>query len=612
MRVAARRAMRSVTRRRFIAASAAAAASASLLAAGCGDGKRRPAATPEPAPTERVAVGSRGGTLRAFNFNAMVPDTLDPHLTSGGPIVNVHAAIFSRLLRYGDDISGEIAPDLAKAMPEQPDEQTYIITLRPGVTFHDTPSIRQQQPAIAGRALEAADVKYSLERQIDRASPQARRFERASQLAAIERIDVRDRQTLVIRTKEPVAPFIGTLAGRHTFIIPREAVDRGADEITGVWGLIGSGPFVLESFEPGSAVKLRRNDAWFARDDNRDGTGIGRPFLDGYEAYFSPQEDAFLAAAFERRLVDATEFIDPEALDKERVTNLGDILIDERVAGGVLASRLLLDRAPFRDDRVRRALHLAIDRGSLAELLYPPLAGEASARLSGPLSPAYTRWALADDDLARRPGYRPQRADDLAEAKQLWAAALGDAPITDVRIFFAGVPRTLPERAAPAIERQLSDAFGISVIAQTDASGDAVIRAALRRNLESATEGVVACTFAFEDGGPDLDDWLAPFRSGQAGNTYRLQDATLDAQIDRQRREFDATERARIGREVQEYLLGKVNARIEYCAPVTRRLMWGYVRNAPASAWYGGDEALMDTWLNSSHPAFRGRPEALG
>lgn len=602
--------MTRITRRRFLGASAGIAAGAAFAASGCGDGKRGTQATPSASPTPAPRSAAHGGTLRAYNFDAMIPDTMDPHLTSGGPVGNVHSAVFSRLLRYSDEIGGDIVPDLAAAMPEQPDEQTYIFRLRDGVTFHDTPGIREHFTTVAGRALEPADVKYSIERQLNRQSPQTHRYERAGQLAAIERIEVRDGGALVIRTKEPVASLVAALAGRHAFIVPNEVIDRATDEVAGGRALPGTGPFILESFEPGKVVRLRRNDAWYARDDGTE--GAGRPFLDGYEAYFSPQEDAFQAWAFGHRYVDFTEFLDPESLGRERTTNLGDIAIHERVAGGVLATRLLLDRAPFRDDRVRRALHLAIDRRGLADLLYPPLDGKPSSRPSGPVAPAFTRWALSEDDLSRRPGYRSERAADIAEAKRLWAAALGDAPITELVMFFAGIPRTIPEVAAPAIERQLRDAFGVNVVLQTDASGDAVVRAALRRNIEGAAAGVATFTFAFEDGGPDLDDWLAPFRSGSAGNTYRLQDATLDAQIDRQRREFDADERARIGREVQEYLLGKVNARIEYCAPVMRRLTWGYVRNAPENPWYGGDQALADVWLDTAHPAWRVRPAALG
>src|SRR5581483_9615620 len=314
----------------------------------------------------------------------------------------------------------------------------------------------------------------------------------------------------------------------------------------------------------------RRNAAWFGRDDAADGVGAGRPFLDGYDAYFAPQEDTFQRVAFERQIVDATGFVDPASLDQERKTNLADIALDESDAGAVLAMRLLLDRPPFQDDRVRRALHLALDRESIALLLYPTMDGRPSARLSGPIAPAAARFALAGNDLLRRPGYRSDaasRADDVAEAKRLWDAAAGDAGVRELHITAAGIPRIIPERAVDAIARDIRDALGVNVTSRTDPTGGVLLAQAFGRNLESAAEGVVPCALMLEDGGVDLDDGLY----------------------------------------AQDYLLSKVNARLEICAPIQRRLAWGYVHNAALPMWYGG-ERLEDAWLDSSHPAWRTRP----
>jgi hypothetical protein len=91
-------------------------------------------------------------------------------------------------------------------------------------------------------------------------------------------------------------------------------------------------------------------------------------------------------------------------------------------------------------------------------------------------------------------------------------------------------------------------------------------------------------------------------------NTYRLQDPQLDSLLDQQRREFDTAARRQIGLDAQEYLLANVNARIEICAPVERRLVWGYVRNSSMPLWHGSTQDLADVWLDKSHPAFAARP----
>jgi ABC-type transport system substrate-binding protein len=348
---------------------------------------------------------------------------------------------------------------------------------------------------------------------------------------------------------------------------------------------------------------LRRNDGWFAARDAIDGPS--RPYLDGYDSFLSPQQDEFQRDAFERGFVDSTDFVDPAAFDRARTTNLEDIVVEERDAGGLLASRLLTDRAPFRDDRARRALHLAVDRRALAALLYPPAGNEPSAKLSGPLPPALERWAMPDSELRNRAGYADDRADAVAEARQLWTAAQGEMPATELRILIAGAPRTLGELAAAALSRQISEALGVNVVTSVDPTGDALIASGLRLNVEGAAEGAISFTFAFEDGGVDLDDALyGLFRSGEPGNTFRLQDATLDAMLDRQRGEFDADSRREQGLAIQDYLLANVNARLEYLAPVRRRITWGYARNTRLPLWYGDDAPMADVWFDHTHPAW--------
>jgi len=51
-----------------------------------------------------------------------------------------------------------------------------------------------------------------------------------------------------------------------------------------------------------------------------------------------------------------------------------------------------------------------------------------------------------------------------------------------------------------------------------------------------------------------------------------------------------------------------VNARLEYLAPVERRLSWGYVQNHPMPLWYGSTQDLADTWIDTAHPSWRPRP----
>jgi len=595
---------RRISRRAFLRGAAAAGVGGALVVAGCADprGKGRATPTAAPSPSPVPASVTRGGILRIYSYDALIADSLDPHLTRGGPIANVHSAVFSRLLRYADPTAGDITSDLAADMPEQPDELTYIVRLRGGVRFHDTPASRLAYPAAAGRKLGPSDVQHSLERQASPAQP----FQRRSQFAVIDRVKAAGADAVTITLKRPVAPFLSIMAGRHAFIIPREVALSDANNAA---ALTGTGPFVLDAWEPGVAVRIRRNADWFAAGDG--GEGAFRPFIDGVDAHLSPESDPLQRAALERKLIDATEFTETATVEHVIATTLEDVALEEREPGGMLSLRLLTDRPPFSDSRARRAVHLAIDRTQLGDLLYPSLHGEPSYRLSGPVPPAIERWAIDPADLAALPGYRSERElrdRDRAEARQLWAAAASQTPVFGIAMLVAGTPVVIARKAAPAIQRMLRETLGVETVVTVDPSGDAVVAAALRRNAAGATEGTAMCTLAFEDGGIDIDDCVYQFRSGEPANSYRLQDAALDAQIDAQRAEFDPDARLRKALGIQEYLLANVNARLDLVAPIRRRLRWGYVRHAALSVWHGHEESLADVWLDHGHEAWAARP----
>ncbi len=221
-------------------------------------------------------------------------------------------------------------------------------------------------------------------------------------------------------------------------------------------------------------------------------------------------------------------------------------------------------------------------------------------------------WAIEGADLLARPGYRSDaegRAADRQQARQLWDAAAGDGNIGALEILFASVPKSFATSAVDFLRRQIQDVLGGTIAPYVDPSGYAYIAASYNRNLEGASDGTAQFTFALEDGGVDLDDWLYPyFRSGQPLNSFQLEDPTLDAMLDRSRTEFDNEARRRIGLDIQDYLLANVNARIEYLAPVLRRLTWGYVRNSSLAIWHGSNFKLADIWLDTSHAAWPTRP----
>src|SRR5438105_9250157 len=564
-------------------------------------------ATAEATAKQSSAVTSRGGIYRSFTFDALSLDTFDPHQTQFGPMYNMHSAVFSKVLKYDDETTQELSADLADGLPEQPDKTTYIFKLRKGVKFHDSPRVRANFPTVAGRELTAEDVKYSIERQTNSSSTQKALYYRRGQWESIDKLDVTDPYTLRITTKSPTAPFLHYFADRNAFIVAKETVDA-SDTMNTDKAMVGTGPFFLEDFQATQFVKVRRNPNWFAKDDNPNNIGMDRPFIDGYDSLWTPSSNSAEEAALRSKQIDSTAFEDDTTAVSVGKSS-GLILNAYGVSGWVNSRLWLSSKSPLQDFRLRKALHLAIDRKAISDQMFPPATGLRSYLVSGPITYPITLWAIPQGELEQLPGYRADsagRAEDIAEAKSLWSAANGP---TSMAVLFAGVPGYIPNKALPEFKRQLQETLGLNVEETVDPTGYTSLAQALLQDTSDASQGTTPFTWGYDNGWIDLDDWLYPyFHTGGTKNSFLLSDPDLDKMIESQRAEFDQSKRRQIGLDTQHYLLNNVLARLDYSAPVTRFADWTYVKNEVFATWFGSNFLYANTWLDQSDPTYSGRP----
>jgi peptide/nickel transport system substrate-binding protein len=139
-----------------------------------------------------------------------------------------------------------LEPDLAERW-EQPDDTTVVFYLRKGVRW-------QNKPPVNGRELTAEDVKFTFDRFLtEKGNPL--RF----MLDPVDRVDVVDRYTVRFRLKEPFVWLVQMLANPSgTWIVPREVVEKYGD-LKKPETAIGTGPFVLERYEPNVKTVFKRN-----------------------------------------------------------------------------------------------------------------------------------------------------------------------------------------------------------------------------------------------------------------------------------------------------------------------------------------------------------------
>jgi len=184
--------------------------------------------------------------------------TLDPAKCYSFYCSNIYNNAGETLVSYPAG-SAQIAPQLAKSMPEISDDGlTYTFELREGVTFHD------------GSKMTSEDVKFSLNRSRWINHPEGAGF----LLAGIESIETPDDYTVVINLKAPDVTFASKLAYTVATILPSDAypspdgpipndAESGTSEQYIQEEFIGTGPYRIADFRENQSLLLESYDDYW-------------------------------------------------------------------------------------------------------------------------------------------------------------------------------------------------------------------------------------------------------------------------------------------------------------------------------------------------------------
>jgi peptide/nickel transport system substrate-binding protein len=401
------------------------------------------------------------------------------------------------------------------------DGKVYTFNLRKGVRSHNTPPVH-------GREVTAEDVKYSLERFMAKSAFRTR-FE------PVTSVDVVDKYTVRVSLKEPYAPFLNHLANpSFCAILPREAEEKFKD-FNHPDAVIGTGPFVLKSYDKGVRVVFERNADYFMK---------GFPYLDGVVIEVTPDAAARVAVlrAGKAELPHIWGWISPEEAKALQKTNPELSITPYKVIGLPYIS-FRTDQPPFNDVRVRRAVSLAIDRKAWnAALLF----GEGCID-AGPVPCGMTDWKLdvSKSDPAKAKylvGYDP------AEAKKLLAEAGHGNGLTVPMYHWPGyvVPwRSYYELAAADLAK-----VGITVELKPEEYGKysstTMVGKYEKMAMGPSTPFTEVDDFLFGRFGPELPT-----------NLSHVVDTELTKMLAAQRREMDPKKRKAIVDDIQRYLADK-------------------------------------------------------
>ena len=343
-----------------------------LATAGCSAGGSTAAAEGTPAP---------GGEL-TFAL-ASDPVCVDPQQRANNDAIYPARQLVDSLTDE-DPETGEIVPWLATSWEVNEDATEFTFHLREDATFSD------------GSPVDAQAVRDNFDA-IVRLGAQAPLG--SGYLAGYEGTTVVDDHTARVAFERPNAQFLqATSTFSLGLLAPSTTRLPAAERCTE--NLVGSGPFVLEEYRPNQLVVERR------REDYAWGSSLwrhqGPAYLEKLTFRVIP-ESGVRTGALRSGQVDAIGGVAPQ--DEQGLADAGFRVQSRSNPGLPFGLSANLARPALQDERVRRAVQLAVDRQEVVDTVLSPSFLPATGSL------AHTTHTYAD--LSELLAHDPEEAERL-------------------------------------------------------------------------------------------------------------------------------------------------------------------------------------------------------
>jgi peptide/nickel transport system substrate-binding protein len=320
--------------------------------------------------SEQPSGDRRGGTLTIVQSADVDPATF---LAQNNPNFSIIRTAFNTLTAY-DHETLQPQPELATSWEQSADGTSITLQLREDVTFH------------SGRPFTAADVIFTIKA--------LQREDVISQLkhVALAITDMRAEgdHAVTLELAHPVSNLFDLF--EMTPIVDRKTFD---DLLAGK-KIIGTGPFEVVDYTPGSGVKLKRYDDYWVKD---------RPYLDGVNISVQSQSQSMLSSLRSGQSHLALDLAPLDTVSLQGDPNFQVVESDASDAAYYVGSNVTIP--PLDDPDVRQGIAWAIDRDRILDQALGGIGQTSSLPWSPSTSPAF--------DPAKADTY----SQDLAKARRL-------------------------------------------------------------------------------------------------------------------------------------------------------------------------------------------------
>ncbi|MFZ1815790.1 MAG: ABC transporter substrate-binding protein [Rhizobiaceae bacterium] len=294
----------------------------------------------------------KGGRFRIGSGHGSTTDSLDPGTFENDWASGVGFSVGNYLTEVNE--KGQLVPELAESY-DSSDAKTWVFKLRSGVEFHN------------GKTMTADDVIASINYHRGEDSKSAAK----GVISGI--VDIRkDGDNVVFELNAANADFPYLISDYHLMILP--ATDGKIDPNAG----IGTGGYMVDSYDPGVRALLKRNPNYFKE---------GKAHFDEVE-YLSIIDVTARQNALMNGDVDVISRVDPKTV--ALLARNPDIAIMEKSGTAHYTFPMRLDVEPFGNADLRMALKLAIKRQELVDKI---LLGHGALGNDIPVSPSMPFYA---------------------------------------------------------------------------------------------------------------------------------------------------------------------------------------------------------------------------
>jgi peptide/nickel transport system substrate-binding protein len=453
---------------------------------------------PEPNP-------KRGGTIKTAW--GITTSNFDIH--QGGTAA-ILTQMYNNLVRKNPaDGLQTIIPELAERWEVTADGLRYTFFLRPDVRFHD------------GTPLSADDVVATFRRIIF--PPEGITSPYKDWFDAVTGVEARDAHTVQFSLHEPRPWLLEAFTAPPFVIYSHKSLAEHNNDLRKVIAP-GTGPFVFKEHQVAERWLLARNPHYWNAE---------LPYVDAIEMLHIPAWTDRGTAVLTGK-ADFSWNVSMETYQEG--VKRRDIVGTAQLANfGAYDVQINNTRKPFDDARVRRAIHLAVSRQALMKAFET----QEPINLSRWMSPA-SPFATPTSDLEKLPGYRADKAADIAAAKKLLAETAVPGGFKDVDLLVASVPPHA-EILAPAFQDQLKRTLNIETRIRV------LERALLLEEYKKGSFDMLLGTpWPFSNVADVAPMWSAMLKTGGAQNWSKYSHPEFDRLLEQLNRELDDGKRQRL------------------------------------------------------------------